>query len=160
MLKAGKSAPDFSAVGINGEGFSLRDSLARGPLLLIFFKVSCPTSQFTAPFAERLYQQILPHGGQIIGISQDPVSESRQFADKFGLTFPILLDEKPYKLSKEYGLKFVPALFLVGDDHGIVSSFDGFSKPDMEAAGRFFAKHFSTALPPMFPERVPQYKPG
>ncbi|MDE3178984.1 MAG: hypothetical protein KGM47_04915, partial [Acidobacteriota bacterium] len=63
MLKAGKSAPDFSAAGINGEGFSLWDSLARGPLLLIFFKVSCPTSQFTVPFAERLYQQILPHGG-------------------------------------------------------------------------------------------------
>ena len=55
-LKAGTSAPDFTLPTIDGKKFSLRDALARGPVLAAFFKVSCPTCQYAFPFLERIYK--------------------------------------------------------------------------------------------------------
>lgn len=162
MLKPGTVAPDIVAVGLDGHEYASHDALQRGPLLLIFFKISCPTSRFTAPHVERLYQQILDRGGQIWGISQDTADDSRGFAQQSALTFPILIDEKPYPISHQYGLKFVPSIFLLEPDGRIRMAFDGFSKPDMIEVQSFFAGHFSFAPPPFFPtgQRIPQYKPG
>ena len=42
-LTAGTKAPDFELKAIDGKTFVLRDELAHGPLVLGFFKVSCPT---------------------------------------------------------------------------------------------------------------------
>ncbi|MGH9397790.1 MAG: peroxiredoxin family protein [Terriglobia bacterium] len=162
MLKVGTAAPDLLAVGMDGAKYNLQDALATGPLLLAFFKVSCPTSQFTMPFVERLHQQILERGGQIWGVSQDTSADTGRFAQEFGLSFPILIDEKPYLLSRRYGLKFVPSLFLVAPDRRVLMAFDGFSKPDMVETQRFFANHFSFTPSPIFPDgaKIPHYKPG
>ena len=75
-----------------------------GPVLLAFFKVSCPTCQFTFPFLERLYQQLREQGVQIWGIVQDKAQDGARFAATFGVTFPILIDDSPYKVSRAYGL--------------------------------------------------------
>ncbi|MGH9450083.1 MAG: peroxiredoxin family protein [Terriglobia bacterium] len=162
MLKAGEQAPDFAANGMDGREYALRDALARGPLLVVFFKISCTTSQFTAPHIERLYQQIASRGGQIWGISQDSATDTSRFARQYSLTVPILLDEKPYLLSRQYGLKFVPSIFLVDPDTRIRMAFDGFSKRDLLETQGFFADHFSFVPPPFFPDakKIPQYKPG
>lgn len=162
MLKAGNAAPDFALKTIDGPAISLKDALARGPLLLIFFKVSCPTSKFTLPYVERLQQHVLPHGGQALGVSQDASVLTRRFAQDCGVSFPVVIDEEPYNVSRQYGLSYVPSTFVIGPDARIVMAFDGFSKPDMVEAQRFFADHYSFAPPPIFAEKdkVPQYKPG
>lgn len=162
MLKAGNAAPDFALERMDGPAVSLRDALARGPLLLIFFKVSCPTSKFTLPYVERLYQHVLPHGGQALGVSQDASAPTRRFAQDCGVSFPVVIDEEPYRVSRQFGLSYVPSLFVIGADGRITMAFDGFSKPDMIEAQRFFASHYSIAPPPIFAEKekVPQYKPG
>ena len=49
-LSAGKTAPTFQLATTTGERLSLPEALADGPVLLAFFKVSCPTCQFTFPF--------------------------------------------------------------------------------------------------------------
>lgn len=162
MLKAGDEALDFALSGPHGAEFSLSRAIERGPLLLIFFKVSCATSRFTTPFVDRLYQQVLPLGGQVCGVSQDAPEPTTRFASDCGLSFPIVLDDAPYRISREFGLEYVPSLFLIAQDRSIAMSFDGFSKPDLLEAQRFFAHHFSFDPPPLFEERerVPQYKPG
>jgi hypothetical protein len=42
-LTAGAKAPDFELKAMDGKRFVLRDELIHGPIVLAFFKVSCPT---------------------------------------------------------------------------------------------------------------------
>ncbi len=55
-LATGTQAPDFELKTLDGKSFSLSAELARGPAVLAFFKVSCPTCQYALPFLERLYK--------------------------------------------------------------------------------------------------------
>jgi len=55
-LGTGVRAPEFELRTMDAKPFSLGDALARGPAVLVFFKVSCPTCQYALPFFERLYK--------------------------------------------------------------------------------------------------------
>ncbi len=161
-VAVGKTAPTFQLTSMDGKPYSLKDALERGPVLAAFFKVSCPTCQYTFPFLERLYQQFRASGAQVWGISQDTGRDSQRFAKTYGVTFPILIDEEPYETSQEYGLTYVPTLFLVAPDGQVEISGDGFSKADLEGIQRALAKQFSVTPPPLFlpNEKIPEYKPG
>ena len=54
VIPAGASAPPFELPGIDGGRYSLQEALREGPVLAAFFKISCPTSQFTFPFLQRI----------------------------------------------------------------------------------------------------------
>ncbi len=161
-LATGKTAPPFDLTGMDGRKYSLQAALRRGPVLAAFFKVSCPTCQFTLPFIERLYQQFRSAGAQFLGISQDNAENSKLFAKQFGVTFPILIDDEPYETSREYGLKYVPTLFLVAPGGHVEVSGEGFCKADLLEIQKSLAKHYSTQPPALFEakDRVPEYKPG
>src|SRR5215470_16699628 len=103
-VNAGTKAPSFSVKGLDGKEYSLQELLKQGPVIAAFFKVSCPVCQFTFPFLERLYKRCGSSGVVFLGISQDNAADSKDFAREFGLTFPILLDEKGYPVSNGYGL--------------------------------------------------------
>ncbi len=55
-LEPGTTAPDFTLPAMDGKQFSLREALARGPVLAAFFKISCPTCQYAFPFLQRIYE--------------------------------------------------------------------------------------------------------
>src|SRR5215467_6477438 len=92
-ISAGKSAPDFSLKSLDGKNFSLADSLKKGPVVVAFFKVSCPVCQFTFPFIDRLFLRYQAPDVSFLGVSQDNVKSSGDFAREFGVTFPIVIDE-------------------------------------------------------------------
>jgi peroxiredoxin len=158
----GQKAPQFELVGVEGKKYSLLQALARGPVLVAFFKVECPTCQYTLPFVERLYQQFRTQGVQIWGISQDDARHSQRFAKEYGVTFPVLIDDYPYETSREYGLKYVPTLFLIAPDGRANLASDGFTRADLLEIQRLLAKHFSVAPPALFlpSDGVPEFKPG
>jgi peroxiredoxin len=91
-VAAGKLAPSFELNSMEGEVYSLQSLLARGPMVGAFFKVSCPTCQYTFPFLERLYRQMAANGMLVVGISQDSARDSRNFAKHLGVTIPLLFD--------------------------------------------------------------------
>jgi peroxiredoxin len=161
-LKKGGPAPTFTLPGTKGEQFSSSDALARGPLLLAFFKVSCPTCQYTFPFIERLHQQFAARGVQIWSISQDNAHHSLEFAREYGITFPILLDEHPYEVSQTFGIKYVPTLFLINTQGIIELMTDGFDKKDLLAIQARLGEYAGIMPPALFlpAERVPEFKPG
>ena len=64
-LQEGSKAPDFSLPALDGANFSLQDALHRGPVLAVFFKVSCPVCQYAFPFFERLHKA---YGSQKVAI--------------------------------------------------------------------------------------------
>ena len=164
-ITAGKNAPAFELTATDGKVYSMSDALARGPLLAAFFKVSCPTCQYTLPFVERLYQQFLGAGAadiQVWGISQDNAQNTRHFAQDFGVTFPLLIDKEPYEISQEYHLTHVPTLFLIGPGGRVELSSDGFCKDDLLEIRKSLATNFAVRPAELFQsgEQIPAYKPG
>src|SRR5438046_6226683 len=93
-IVAGNVAPNFSLKSLDGKEFSLANALQKGPVLLAFFKASCPVCQFTFPFLERLYKQHGGHAVIFLGISQDDARSTTKFAREYGITFPILIDDE------------------------------------------------------------------
>ena len=134
MLATGAMAPDFSLTSLSGERQSLSGLLASGPVLLAFYKASCPVCQLTLPYLERLSQGSL----RVITISQDGEPDTQRFRSAFKLTLPALLDraEDRYPASNSFGISLVPSLFLV-EPGGIVSmAGSGFHKKELETLGQ------------------------
>ena len=134
MLGVGSKAPPFDLVGLIGGRRSLADLLAGGPVVLIFFKVSCPTCQLTLPFASRIARA----GGRLVAISQDDANSTRIFNRQLGVDMETLLDAKGYPASNAYGIEYVPTFFDISQDARIEGSFCGFVKQELEALGRRF----------------------
>jgi peroxiredoxin len=153
-LTAGKTAPDFQLKALDGQQFSLAEALARGPVVLAFFKVSCPTCQYAFPFLERLHQAYGRSGVTLIGISQNDGKETAAFNKEFGVTFPVLLDEiGKYPVSNAYGLTNVPSVFWIAQDSEIEVSSVGWVKAEFEQINRKMAE--AGKIPPAV-----VFKPG
>jgi peroxiredoxin len=127
QLPAGVQAPDFELKARDGQVFQLAEAIAKGPVVLVFYKASCPTCQFTFPYLERIHEE---RGSEvrIIGISQDEPQETDEFMKRFGIQFETVIDDHPYDVSMAYGIENVPATFVIGADGKIQLSDYGFSK--------------------------------
>jgi peroxiredoxin len=140
-LIPGTKAPEFDLKTLNEKPFSLGDELARGPVVLVFFKVSCPTCQYALPFFERLYRAYGKTGVTLVAVSQNNTKETAAFIKEFGVTFPVLLDDtNNYPVSNAYGLTNVPTIFWIAQDGEIEVSSVGWLKADFEAINRKMAE--------------------
>ena len=141
-LNAGVLAPDFTLPTVQGGQVSLRQALAKGPVVLVFFKVSCPVCQYALPFLERVFQANRAANVTVLGISQDKVRDTNEFLREYGGTFPIALDDPAnYKVSNAYGLTNVPTIFYVAPSGEIEVSCAGWSKAEVEAVNQKLAAH-------------------
>jgi peroxiredoxin len=161
-IVAGNSAPGFSLAGMEGGKHSLDSLTEHGPVVVAFFKVSCPVCQFTFPFLQRLYERFGGNGVSFAGVSQDDAQATKKFRDEYGIRFPVLLDEKNYPVSNAYGLTSVPTIFLVDTGGRVNISSMGFVKNDLEAIARVLADWRRTPRTSLFgqDEKVPAHKPG
>ena len=144
-LTAGEKAPEFELKTIDGKKFVLREELAQGPVVLAFFKVSCPVCQYAFPFLERLYKAYGNKGAKLVGVSQNDVKETAAFNEEFGVTFPVLLDpHENYPVSNAYGLTNVPTVLWIAQDGDIEVSSVGWVKKDFEDIARKMAQVAAT----------------
>lgn len=140
-LTVGTKAPDFELKAMDGQPFSLREALVSGPVILAFFKVSCPTCQYAFPFLERLHKAYGQKGVKLLGVSQNNPKDTAAFAKEFGVTFPILLDDtEKYPASNAYGLTNVPTIFWIAQDGKIEVSSVGWVKAEFEEINRKMAE--------------------
>ena len=150
-LANGTKAPEFVLKTLYGKQVSLSDELTRGPVLLAFFKVSCPTCQYAFPFLERLHKAYGQQGARLFGISQNDAKETVAFAKDFGVTFPMLLDEiGKYPVSNAYGITNVPTVFWIAEDGEIEVSSVGWVKADFQEINRKMAEAGKTSPAPVF----------
>ena len=150
-LAAGAKAPEFELKTLDGKRFSLGDELARGPVVLAFFKVSCPTCQYALPFFERLYKAYGHKGVTLVGVSQNDAKETAAFNKEFEITFPVLLDDtRSYPVSNAFGLTNVPTVFWIAQDGEIEVSSVGWVKADFEEINRRLAESGQRAPQTMF----------
>src|SRR5216684_5768773 len=95
-IVAGNTAPAFSLKALDGKSYSLNSLLEKGPVVVAFFKISCPVCQFTFPFLERICKRYGGDGATFLGISQDDARSTKEFAVEYGASFPMVMDEKGY----------------------------------------------------------------
>ena len=140
-LATSTTAPEFDLHTLDGKRFSLREELARGPVVLTFFKVSCPTCQYALPFLERLHKTYGDKRVKLVGVSQNDAKETAAFNRQFGVKFPVLLDDLDrYPVSNAYGLTNVPSIFWIAQDGEIEISSVGWVKADFDEINRKMAE--------------------
>jgi peroxiredoxin len=150
-LAIGTKAPEFDLKTLDGKRVSLSDELARGPVVMVFFKVSCPTCQYALPFFERLYKAYGRKGVTLVGVSQNDAKDTAAFNKEFGVTFPVLLDDpRSYPASNAYGLTNVPTIFWIAQDREIEVSSVGWLKADFEEINRRMAEGGKITLASVF----------
>ena len=133
-LEAGIVAPDFTLRTLEGHQVSLQHLLHRGPVVLVFFKVSCPVCQYAFPLYERMAQANRDAGVSVLALSQNGPSETADFRHEYGVNFPIAIDDDAnhYAVSSAYGLTNVPSLFYIAQNGEIEISSVGWSKRDVD----------------------------
>src|SRR5271165_4165724 len=164
-LTTGKTAPDFRLSTLDGKTVSLQELLEQGPLILAFFKVSCPVCQFAFPLYERVARA--HHNDKdvtFLGICQDKASDANAFAREYGVTFPIALDNDAngYAVSNAFGITNVPTLFYVEPDGEIKVSAVGWSKADADRVNDLLSNLHQQAVPAIWNagEDVPAFRAG
>ncbi|MDK9700308.1 MAG: redoxin domain-containing protein [bacterium] len=153
IVPIGKSAPQFSLPLITGATVNLHNLLKSDPLLLLFFKVNCPTCQYSVSFVERLYGMGVP----VYGVCQ--TLDNRQihsFVQTYQTSFPILVEQPGYDVSNAYGIEVVPTVFLLNSVGIVVAGFEAFDK----AGFLTLAKLCGKTSPFRSPESIPVYKAG
>lgn len=92
-LQEGEQAPDFTLPNAAGVPVNLHEQLARGPVVLVFYRGGwCPYCNIQL----RAYQSILPDiealGGQLIAVSPQSPDNALSQQEREGLRFHVLSD--------------------------------------------------------------------
>ena len=147
-LLVGDRAPDFHGIDQAGELVNLRESLKKGPVVLIFFRGSwCPyCNKHISKFQDSL-EYVLDKGASVIAVSPQIPEYNNKIVKKTGATFSIIHDrgyqimdayyvsfpmnEKTIKRYSTFGKRVdrangnedyilpVPATFIIGEDRKI-----------------------------------------
>jgi peroxiredoxin len=162
-LTAGTQAPQFELPTMDGPKFSLQDALSRGPVLAVFFKISCPVCQYALPYFQRIYKAYGQKNFSIVGISQNEKRDTAEFMKRYGVTFPVLLDDtKSFPVSNAYGLTNVPTAFWISEDGVIEIASVGWARQEFEEMGRKAAFATGNAPAPVFQptEQIADFRAG
>lgn len=112
-LKAGDKAPLFTLDDPEGHPVSCTDLLAKGPLVISFYRgVWCPYCNMELQALETAFPAFREFGANLIAISPQTAANSRKSVRQNTLSFPILSD-KHNDVAAAFGLRFTLPDYLV-----------------------------------------------
>jgi peroxiredoxin len=104
--KAGDTAPDFTLNDPEGKPVSSRELLARGPLVLSFYRgVWCPYCNLELQALQAALSDITARGANLVAISPQTAANSRKSQRDNKLAFPILSDVRS-EVANAFGIRF------------------------------------------------------
>jgi peroxiredoxin len=105
-LQAGDKAPDFMLNDPDGKPVSSRAQLARGPLIVSFYRgVWCPYCNFDLQALEAALPEMIARGAGLVAISPQTAPNSRKSQRDNKLSFPILSDLRS-EVAARFGIRF------------------------------------------------------
>lgn len=138
MLEQGSPAPDFELPDQDGETASL--SAHRGEFVVVYFypRADTPGCTTEACGFRDVYDEFEARGVTVFGVSDDPVSDLKSFADDYDLPFRLLSDEDgsvasafdSYGEKNMFGNTFDGVFrntYVVGPEGEIVRAYEGVS---------------------------------
>jgi peroxiredoxin Q/BCP len=130
MVKIGEKAPDFKLASGDGQMLSLKDLKGKKIVLYFYPKDDTPGCTKEACSFEENSAALKKKDAVVIGVSADSPDSHAKFAEKYGLSFPLLSDEKReiiklYDVWKEkslYGKKYfgIERTTFVIDESGVI----------------------------------------
>ncbi len=137
----GDKAPDFTLKTSEGEEFSLSDLEGQWKVLFFYAKDGSPTcKRGCLSFKDQydLFRSLEPPV-EIIGISQNSVSEHREFKDELQLPFTLLSDPdrkvaESFKVPVHLGTFPAKSSFVIGPDNTIHHVYDWLFRPRQHVA--------------------------
>ena len=121
----GYIAPDFKLRNLKGNYESL--SSYRGEVVVLnFWATWCVPCRVEMPSFEKLFRRYRSEGVTVLAITLDKNSEERikSFVDEYGLSFPILLDDKS-EVERLYPSMTIPFTYVIDREGRIVARVDG-----------------------------------
>ena len=122
----GRPAPDFTLQTFSGEDITLSEQQGK-VVILNFWGSWCEPCKEEMPAFQR-YWESAPDDVMMIGVGgkQDTDERSREFAESFGITYPIGRDDGGEKVASgtiatDYTVTFYPMTYVIGPD-GVISS--------------------------------------
>nr|WP_272931079.1 peroxiredoxin-like family protein [Acetobacter indonesiensis] len=112
-IKAGDKAPLFTLDDPEGHPVSSTDLLAKGPLVISFYRgVWCPYCNMELHALETAFPAFREFGANLIAISPQTAANSRKSVRQNTLSFPILSDTHN-DVAAAFGLRFTLPDYLV-----------------------------------------------
>jgi peroxiredoxin len=119
----GGAATDFTLRDTEGRTVHLSDFLNRDVVLIDFWATWCVPCEAELPHLESLYKNYKDHGFVVLGIAMDgpeTIAQVGPFAQRYNLSFPVLLDEET-KVVAVYNPKRTAPLSLLIDRKGQIA---------------------------------------
>ena len=127
-------APDFTLERLDRNGELALSSLKGKAVVLNVWASWCIPCKEEAPFLERVWQRNRKRGLVVVGLdAKDFRRDARRFAERFGLTFPIVYDG-PGDTLGGYGVTGFPETFVLDRQGKVVEAFAGAVNADEERA--------------------------
>jgi peroxiredoxin len=112
-LKAGSKAPEFTLRDCDGRAVNSRDLLAKGPLVVSFYRgVWCPYCNLELQALEAALPEIKTQGASLVAISPQTAPNSRKSQRENKLSFAILCDERS-EVAGAFGIRFALPMNLI-----------------------------------------------
>ena len=114
-----RDSVNFTLTDLNGKLWTLKD--LKGKVVVVnIWATWCPPCRKEMPDLEALYEQFASQGFVILGISDDDPAKVREFIQKQGTTYPILLDPES-KVNKALHVNGIPKTFVYDREGKIVA---------------------------------------
>jgi peroxiredoxin len=111
--KAGDAAPEFILKDSDGKQASSRELLAKGPLVISFYRgVWCPYCNLELQALQAALPDIAERGASLVAISPQTAPNSRKSQRDNKLAFPILSDIRS-EVADAFGIRFALPDYLV-----------------------------------------------
>jgi peroxiredoxin len=111
--KAGDTAPEFTLLDPDGKPVSSRELLAKGPLVISFYRgVWCPYCNLELQALQAALPSITARGASLVAISPQTAPNSRRSQRENKLDFSILSDVKS-QVANAFGIRFALPDYLV-----------------------------------------------
>ncbi|HLK36378.1 MAG TPA: TlpA disulfide reductase family protein [Polyangiaceae bacterium] len=130
---SGATAPDFTARDVNGNTFRMSDHLGREVVLLDFWSTFCEPCKAEFPHLGAMYERERPRGLLVVGVSMDgpeSVAEVPAFVKRYGIGFPVVIDEDSRIASLYDPKKSMPLSVLVSRSGRIAAVREGYNPGD------------------------------
>ncbi|HTE49869.1 MAG TPA: TlpA disulfide reductase family protein [Kofleriaceae bacterium] len=130
--RANRGAPDFALRDLTGKTVRLSDH--RGEVVLVnFWATWCVPCAAELPHLERLYRKYRDQGFVVLAISMDGPESSAEVdprARRYGLTFPVLLDEETRVVGTYNPKRTAPFTLLIDRDGAVARTREGYHAGD------------------------------
>ncbi|MHB1654322.1 MAG: peroxiredoxin family protein [Desulfitobacteriaceae bacterium] len=120
-LQKGNLAPDFELRTLDGQVIKL-SSLRGKKVIVNMWATWCPPCRLEMPDMEKFYAKHKNEGIEILAVNLTKAEKSREdvpkFVKDFGITFPVLMDEKG-EVAQMYEASAIPTSYIL-DSKGVI----------------------------------------